>query len=674
MNRIAKVAIRHWKLLVIYNAVLLAITYANIKFTPRIWTTKAQLILPNVTSDLDADLGKLGKFKEGEIVFSQQLNPLKILSSIALSDHVIKKVWQGDPEKNKYQIFSDYKTLFKMTPESESTVISLSVQGSNPELARQRAKLLIVAFRDRLQELREDEAIQRSRFIQREVKQAQQKLLQAQRDLTEFQASSSLVSSKEQTQELIATINNLQRERSQALSEAKANAEKVQKLSQRLNLAPNAAIQSARLAENKEYQFIRQKLSEIEANLTQLQSKFTNDHPQVRDLQSQREVLRRQLDRQIADTAGNVTRVDTKAGENTASLIKEQVLAESQGAAMQKKAEQLQTQLQQLQTQLKSLPAQQERLQQLQSRYEIAEGVYHGVVAQAEQAKLGAFSAYPSVQVLDQPNVELQPSNPKPKLMLLGGLLGSVFGSAAIILFMESRNPSLSPKDIQQTKIPVLASIPHIKALVMKIEQQIAEEIEFQRLASAISLLPLEKGRLMIASATSGEGKTTITLGLAYALINLGFRVLIVDGDFRKAQLSQYFDYQQKVISDRELMLVNVRPYLDLLMLKAEGKTIAEFIARGEFEQHLNSAQVAENYDYVLIDSSPVNLTGEAVLMAKVVSNVLFVARPDTSNRNPFHNSIEQLTRHQATIVGLVINGVETRTEGYLYESNIGNS
>ena len=53
--------------------------------------------------------------------------------------------------------------------------------------------------------------------------------------------------------------------------------------------------------------------------------------------------------------------------------------------------------------------------------------------------------------------------------------------------------------------------------------------------------MSLDNRRLMVSSSTFGEGKTTVTLGLAMALIDLGFRVLIVDGDFRRAERIDQF-------------------------------------------------------------------------------------------------------------------------------------
>ncbi len=674
MNRIAKIIIHHWKLLLAWNVLVLGVTAINVTTTPKVWNSEAQLILPNITSDSDADLGKLGSFRDGGVVFSQQINPLNILSSIAMSDDVVNQVWQNDPEKDEFSRLSNFKKLFEVSPEKESTVISLSAEASSPELARKRATALIEAFRDRVQELRLDEAQQRSQFMQPEVKLAAQKLLKAQNVLSEFKQKTNLVSSEEQTKEIISAINTLKTEQAQAVAQAKAAEATVKTLSARVNMSPGAAVNSVRLKEYKEYQLVRDELSKIEVELVEALGKLTSNHPQVQNLQYQRFVLRNQLNQFIgakSDPAA-INTVNKIMGENTANLAEKLIVAESEAVGMLEKVGQLQPQIDRLSASLNSLPQKQAKLLELQREYDIAEGVYNGVVAQTEQAKLGAFSAYPSTQILAKPLLNTKPAGPKLRLMILGALLASGFGSAAIALSLENRNPLLSPKDIQQTNIPVLASIPYIKNINVKSEQKLGGEIEFQRLASAVSLMQLNSGRLMIASATTSEGKTTTSLGLANALLNLGFKVLLVDGDFRRSELSQSLGYQlQQTKLDSRFLHNTIRPNLDLLSVKIAEDKISEFVARGEFEQHLNFVQTNNNYDYVLVDSSPVTLTPEAALIAKIITKVLFVVRSTSSHRNYFCDSIEQLTRHKAEIAGLVVNGVETRAQGYMYGQNI---
>ncbi|NEO61466.1 MAG: exopolysaccharide biosynthesis protein [Moorea sp. SIO4G2] len=584
------------------------------------------------------------------------------------SNDTISQVWEFDPEKSLYPRLSEYKSLFDVSPEGESTIISLSAEGSTPELARQRTAALIGAFQQRLNELRLDDAVQRSQFMRKELEQAAENLRQAQAALAAFKASSNLVSAEDQTREMVTAINTLTTEQAQVLAQAQASKAQVETLSARLELNPEQAIRSLSLGENQDYQFFRQELSEVEALLTETQAKFTDGHPQVQALLEQRQDLQDQIERYIFQARAAQSGVNATIGQESAALIRQLILAESQTQAYYSQGKQIQTQIDQLGSTLKTLPAAQARLVQLQQQYDIAEGVYNGLVAQVQQSKLNAFSSYPSVQVFEKPRADSKPSGPGRRPIALGTILASMFGSAAIVLFLESRNPLLSLQDLQATNLPILRSIPYFKHLVVNIAPRVETEIEFQRLASAVSMKPLKNRRLMIASATSGEGKTTVTLGLASALITLGFRVLVVDGDFRKAELSQRLGCDRFAMSEVPSAPVQIRSGLDLLSLRPDEDKIAEFVARGSFEECLNSAQATGHYDYILIDSAPVSLTSEAALMATVVPNVLLVVWLGKSNRNPFRDTLEQLMRHKAQILGLVVNGVDTQPEGYFYE------
>jgi len=671
MNRFVAIALRHWKPVLGLNIVLFAIALYSASKVTEVWAARAKLILPQSSSALNANLGTLGDIKNTGIAFSQQVNPLKNLSSIMTSNDAISQIWESDPEKALYPRLSEYKSLFDVSPEGESTVISLSAEGSTPELARQRTAALIETFQQRLNELRQDDAVQRSQFTQKELQQAVENLRQAQAALASFKASSNLVSAEDQTREMVVAINTLTTEQAQLVAQAQASKAQVETLSARLELNPEQAIRSLNLGENQDYQFFRRELSKIEALLTQTQAKFTDEHPQVKALLEQREELQGQIEGYIALAQADEAEVNATIGQESAALIEQLILAESQTQAYYSQSKQIQIQIDQLNDTLKTLPAAQAQLVELQQQYNIAEGVYNGLVAQVQETKLNAFSSYPSVQVFEEPRADSEPSGPGRLPIALGTILASAFGSAALILFLENRDPLLSPKDLQAISIPVLRSIPPFKHLVLDIDPSFGTAIEFQRLASAVSMKPLKNRRLMITSATAGEGKTTITLGLASGLITLGFRVLVVDGDFRKAHLSQQLGYTPSPALEGQSMPVQVRAGLDLLSIRPHEDKIAEFVARGDFEQALNVAQAAGDYDYVLIDSAPVSVTSETVLMASVTSAILLIVWPGKSNRNPFRDTIEQLVSHKANILGLVVNGIETQTKSYSYESRV---
>ncbi len=654
------------------NSILFAATIAVYLVSPRVWTASAQLILPNTTTNLDASLGTLGNLKDTSIDFSNEVNPLKTQASIITSKDVLVTVWASDPEKSQFRSLDSYSKLFKAKPVDQSTTIWVEVNASHPDLALQRANTLIKVYHQRLDELRKDEAVAREQFTTTEVERTHQNLRQAQMALAAFKESSGLINSEEQTKGIVSTIATLTEVQAQALAQAQSNETLTKTLSARLGLSPDQAIKSLGLGENQDYQFTRQKLSEVEATLVETRSRFVDGHPMVQTLLAQRDQLRSQIEQSIAQAATNTVGVDTTVGSTSSdqgrvALIQRLVIAESEHKAQQRQAAQLQSQVDKLSAGLKSIPVSQGRVLELQRQYDIAEGVYKGLIAQVQQAKVSAFNSYPNVQLLDRPAVDPKPTSPKRSFIALGGILTSVFGSLALVLFLESHNPLLKPKDLQDMELPSLVRIPRLKQPAMELDLNSETEVEFQRLASAISLMPLENRRLMVSSSTVEEGKTTVTLGLAMALIDLGFRVLVVDGDFRKAELSRRLGYSHRATLQHRSLTVQVRPKLDLMptMPRQHGK-IVEFVARGGFEQELSAIQASGDYDYVIVDTAPIGLTSETALMTAAVPNVLLVVRLGISDRNLVYDSLEQLTRHNARIAGLAINYVE-RTEGYLY-------
>lgn len=669
---------RLWFPLIGLNGAIVGAVITIATLSPRTWTANAQLILPDTTTNLDASLGTLGQLKDRGVAFTNELNPLKVLTSIITSDDAIRPVFLSDPEKDRFRSLSSYKKLFKVKPADQSTTIQLEVTASESELAKQRAERLIESYQERLNKLRQGTANAREVFTQTQLKEAEGNLQLVKSKLAQFKNSTGFVSGEEQTKNLVAAINALRTTQTDVLAQEKATATRSQELSRTLGMTPQQAIDSLRLSENKEYQTLRQKLTELNTEIAVSRGTLTEEHPTVRSLSQQRQKLLNALNRQLNVVVPSADGIDTNFGGNnfkdaTIELIAELIQVDSESKGLKQQALILQNQLQKLQAELKNISTLQSQLLDLQRQYDIAEGVYKGIVAQLEQSKIVAFNSYPNLQVLDQPSVDPKPTSPKKSLMAIGGILTSVFASLALILFSESRNPLLKQKDLQDIELPLLARIPSFKssplALKMESDTQSDTQIPFQRLASSISLMALENHRLMVTSSTSGEGKTTVTLGLAKALMVLGFRVLIVDGDFRKASLSRHFGYVMHPESNDLPQPMQISPGLDILPTAPnQNSKVMEFVARGGFEKHLDTIQSNGNYDYVIVDTAPVSSASENALLAKAIANVLPVIRLGVSDRNIVQESIEQLMRHNANIIGLALNGMEQRSEGYIYK------
>ncbi|MDF5724753.1 MAG: AAA family ATPase [Rhizonema sp. PD37] len=643
-------------------------------FAPRTWTASTQLILPDTTANLDANLGTLGQLKNQGVVFSNELNPLQVQTSIITSDDIMYPIWLSDPEKDNFENLISYKKLFKVKPVDQSTTIGIEVKGSLPKLAKKRAERLINHYQSRLNELRLETSNSRQQFSKNQLEEAERNLQTVRNKLVKFKESTGLVNNEEQTKSLVEGINTLSTTQTEIASQSKAAQTRSRELRQQLGLTPQQAIDSLRLSQNKEYQNIRAQLSEVTKNIAINKGVVTEQNPIMISLRDKHRQLVATLNDQLAKIVPNAEKVDTSFGSQnfedaTTNLMKQMILADNESQALQQQASQIATQLQRMKAELRGTSSKQAQLLDLQGRYDIAEGVYKGIVGQLEQAKISAFNAYPNVQILDNPTVDPKPTSPKLSLIALGAILTSFFGSLGLVSHLESRNPLLKPKDLQDIELPILARVPAFKPSTIGLRLESATEISFQRLASTLSLMSLENRRLMVSSSTSNEGKTTVTIGLATALAALGFKVLVVDADFHQAKLSKHFGYVLPSKSNTLPSVVTITNELDLLpVVPIHNNKAGEFVARGNFAKHLNLIQEAGNYDYVIVDTSPIGLTSETALMASALFNLLLVVRLEVSDRYMVQESLEILSHHNAQIIGLVMNGVEQRSEGYVYK------
>ena len=677
MKRIASILTRHWKVLLAFNLFVISVALVKIKTSSQVWSASAQLIMPETKGKLNANLGSLGSLNSGDTSFSSKVNPLIAQQSILTSNIVMQKLLFSDPEKEEFPRLQGYKNLFEVEIAEKSTTLSLTATGSSPDLARERAERWIATYQQRLNQLRQEDSEARINFSQEELEQAKQNLARVQARLAQFEQASGVVDSPEQTKGIIQLINRLSAAKHEAQVKAQANERKVFALSTRLGLTPAQAISSVSLSENKEYQSLKEKLTEVDIELSRLTTTRTEADPQVRELRLQQNELRDRLQRYVRQAAGQ-TGIDTTVANNAGrtDLIQELILAESEAQAQSQEAEKLETKIQELRSALGKIPIDRTNLQKLQKEKEVAEGVYQALIAKLQQVKIDAFNAYAHIQVLEPPLADPRPIEPNIMLIQLNAFLAAFVGSVALVIFREQRDPLLNVQDLQSYGVPVIGYIHDFSYFGRSLKNDefgfnlISQsnprlELDFQRLASAISLQPLENRRLLVTSSIPGEGKTTVTIGLAKALADLGFRVLMVDGDFHKAELTNSLLYVALENVPGKPIQITSNLYLQTQNTWPEQKNTAALVKQGKFEQHLELLELDDDYDYIIIDSAPVSLTSETALMANIISNVLYVVRPNISERNSVYGSLEQLNQYNAKIVGLVINGAETHSRTY---------
>ena len=199
----------------------------------------------------------------------------------------------------------------------------------------------------------------------------------------------------------------------------------------------------------------------------------------------------------------------------------------------------------------------------------------------------------------------------------------------------------------------------------------------YRNLRSALLYLPIENERpkvLLITSAVPDEGKSTVAANLARTLAMGGARVLLLDADLRKGHLHQMLNMQdQPGLADLLLQPDKLESFIQ----KNSVENFA-FLSRGKTSSHSSDlflsqafdqalARMRQQYDYVVVDSSPVFATDDAGTLAPKADGTLFIVRGNFSSARLVRESLELLHNRQAKILGLVLNRADSNARSYNY-------
>jgi succinoglycan biosynthesis transport protein ExoP len=203
-----------------------------------------------------------------------------------------------------------------------------------------------------------------------------------------------------------------------------------------------------------------------------------------------------------------------------------------------------------------------------------------------------------------------------------------------------------------------------------------SESIRTIRTSVLMSALDVEKKVIVITSSVPEEGKTTVSFNLACALAQVK-RILLVDADLRRPKINRVIgvDKDHKGLSD---LVSGVATASECIIRHEQGGfhiMTAGFIPPNPLEI-LSSAKFAEvidklkeTFDIVLIDSPPVQLVSDAMVLSQLADTVLYVVKADATPFPLARSGLKRLAMASAPILGVVLNQLDLeRAEKYYGE------
>lgn len=181
--------------------------------------------------------------------------------------------------------------------------------------------------------------------------------------------------------------------------------------------------------------------------------------------------------------------------------------------------------------------------------------------------------------------------------------------------------------------------------------------------------------KILITGSIPGEGKSTVCSNLAIAIAQAGQRVLLIDSDLRAPVQHRFF--RTKPLPGLSEALVNLKP-IDEVVVPIGQSTLhlipagtippnpAELLTSQNMDKLLDT--LSSQYDYILLDSPPLNVVSDALNLTSKVDGTVLVVRENRSEHRQVREALQSLEFANAKVLGMILNAsVKSKERRYDY-------
>lgn len=339
----------------------------------------------------------------------------------------------------------------------------------------------------------------------------------------------------------------------------------------------------------------------------------------------------------------------------------------------------LERQMRQFTDRISSAPQQEKEYINLARQQEIKSRLYLILLQQREENILSLGLTTDTGRIVEETLADNAPVSPKKKIVALVALFLGLCIPAGVIFLRDSMGSKVEKgADIKGlTSVPFLTELPHNQQnqkghLAVRENQNGPMEEAFRALRTQLLYqLDTTDKVILFTSAQGGEGTTFVASHTAASLAFLGKKVVVVDMNLRRPGLPSYFslstdakgmtDYLNASKQVRLLDLVQpsaVHANLDVLPGGALATNSTELVGQEAFADAIR--QLKEKYDYVILDTAPLPLVTDTVLIGRTADICVFVCRAGVTPKSAC-DYLNTLSREQKfPKLAVLLNDVET--------------
>ncbi len=549
------------------------------------------------------------------------------------------------------------KGNLSIKPVANTKTVHIAYSDKHPAMAKLVANAIVQAYIDEILEIKLANSNYSLQWMTSKANEERKKLEGAELALQKYVRNNDLVTVENKLavypQRLAEFSSQLSKTQAE-LKEYEALYSQIKKLGENYDNVEMIPL----FADNKVLQGLREKLFQTEQKIKDLSKKYGYKHPVMINAKAERDLL-------VKEKRFEVNRI-IESTRNSYELTKTR-----------------ERNLTQLLTKTKSeLLDINERFTQysiMKREVDTSRVLYDALSASIKKASVTEQSQDINIWVVKKANLPGAPSKPQKKRNLMLGLILGLFGGIGLAFFIEYLDNTVKDgKELEQRfGLTVLGTIEEFQGkngtfldtwLPDNLLSPVAESYRLIQSSLLLSTPDNPPRSILVTSLSPKEGKTTTTSNLAHIFAQNGKKVLIIGCDLRRPRmhrvasipnshgLSNYLTGSRathliKTIKEDAIYLItagDIPPNPAELLQSDRMKTLIK--------------EMENRYDYVLLDSPPVQRVTDSLTLSKLVDGTLLVVRSGDTTYDAMESGLRKFREIHTKILGIVVNGVKRRT------------
>ena len=566
---------------------------------------------------------------------------------------------QMDGSKAESEALRALVDRLQVEPVRQSNVVRVSIESADPALAAQIVNAVAEAYIQADMDSRLHMTQNAGKWINERTMELRARLEASEKQLQAYREKEGLLDSRNTASGSGRQYDDL----TQRLVDARVRRSDAEEALNQVKAAEASNYESVpAVVRSGSVQRAREIEADAEKRLAEVTQRYGPDHPKYVAAESELSTARANTRKSIQTILASVNR-EYNAARATERAIEEQ-LAQSRSNIQNLNRKEIQ-----LGVLEREVTSNRQIFQTFLSRYKETTATSD---AQSANARVIDF-AYPPVRPI------------KPRKLHTTGLataFGLVLGILFTLVHKRLDNTFKRIEDIDNLlRQPLLAALPEVKTNHKSVARVVlelpsspyAEGIRTASTGLALSSLDLQRKVIVVTSSVPGEGKSTFSMALALSE-SRSKRVLLIEADLRRPTIGEVIGVppEQKGLAD--LIAGNATPIdallkindteLHVLIAGRPTPSPLELIASRSFQDAL--ANLSQSYDLVVIDSPPVQLVSDALVLGKQATGLIYVIRSDSTPIPLAKAGIRKVAGAGIHIFGVILNGHDfERAERY---------